>query len=155
MFWSVEIRNLIWGIHWNHANIVIYLYCCVLSCSLMANSLQNMDCNLPDFSICGIFQARNTGVGCHFLLHGIFVTQGFKLHPLHWQADSLTLSHLGRPLYFSPDGTSSPEKISHRNSAILFPGILSAYLSVPMFCLPCDRGLTTLFHSLIIPPFKT
>ena len=46
----------------------MYLYSCVLSCSLMANSLQTMDCNLPDFSIRGIFQARNTGVGCHALL---------------------------------------------------------------------------------------
>ena len=35
---------------------------------------------------------KNTGVGCHFLLHGIFLTQGSKLrllHLLHWQADSL------------------------------------------------------------------
>ena len=26
---------------------------------------------------------KNTGVGCHFLLHGIFPTQGWKLHLLH------------------------------------------------------------------------
>ena len=40
---------------------------------------------------------KNTGVGCHFLLQGIFSTQGSNLHLLHWQADSLPLSHLGSP----------------------------------------------------------
>ena len=31
-------------------------------------------------------------MGCHFLLQGIFLTQGSSprlLHPLHWQVDSL------------------------------------------------------------------
>ena len=39
-----------------------------------------------------VSQARTTGVGCHFLLQGIFLTQGAKsclLHLLHRQADSL------------------------------------------------------------------
>ena len=30
-----------------------------------------------------------------FLLQGIFPTQGLTLHLLHWQADSLPLSHQG------------------------------------------------------------
>ena len=34
------------------------------------------DCSLPGSSVHGIFQARNTRVGCHFLLQGIFLTQG-------------------------------------------------------------------------------
>ena len=40
---------------------------------------------------------KNTGAGCHFLLQGIFLTQGWNPHllwPLHWQADSLPLNHL-------------------------------------------------------------
>ena len=35
---------------------------------------------------------KNTGLGCHALLQGIFPTQGSNLHllcPLHWQAGSL------------------------------------------------------------------
>ena len=32
---------------------------------------------------------KNTGVGCHFLLQGIFLTQEWNLHLLHWQAGSL------------------------------------------------------------------
>ena len=37
-------------------------------------------------------------MGCHFLLQGIFPTQGSNPGPLrllHWQADSLSLCHLG------------------------------------------------------------
>ena len=41
------------------------------------------------------FPGKNTGVGCHFLLEGIFPTQGSNSCPLYWQADCLPLSHLG------------------------------------------------------------
>ena len=41
------------------------------------------------------FPGKNTGMGCHFLLQGIVLTQGLNLGLLHWQADSLPLSHLG------------------------------------------------------------
>ena len=43
---------------------------------------------------------KNTRVGCHAHLQGIFLTQISKpyvSHLLHWQADSLPLSHLGSP----------------------------------------------------------
>ena len=38
---------------------------------------------------------KNTGVGCHFLLQGIFPTQGLNMHLLYllpWQAGSLQLA---------------------------------------------------------------
>ena len=38
------------------------------------------------------FPGKNTEVGCHFLLWGIFLTQGSNLCLLHWQVDSLPLS---------------------------------------------------------------
>ena len=37
---------------------------------------------------------KNPGVGCHFLLQLIFPTQGPNPGLLHWQVDSLPLSHL-------------------------------------------------------------
>ena len=55
-----------------------------------------VDCSLPG-SVHGIFQTRILGVGCHFLLQGIFPTQRSNLCLLHWQAGSLPLSHLGSP----------------------------------------------------------
>ena len=53
-----------------------------------------MDCSLPGFSVHGIFPGKNTAVGCHFLLQGIFLTQGSNPCLLHWQVDSLPLTHL-------------------------------------------------------------
>ena len=58
-------------------------------------------CN-PWISICQAplswdFSGKNTGVGCHALLQGIFLTQGSNqrlLSLLYWQADSLPLRHL-------------------------------------------------------------
>ena len=46
------------------------------------------------------FPIRNTVVGCHFLLQGIFLTQGSNLclSVLYWQVDSLPLSYLGSPM---------------------------------------------------------
>ena len=43
---------------------------------------------------------KNTRVGCHFLLQGIFPIQGSNLHLLcllHWQVDSLPLMPPGKP----------------------------------------------------------
>ena len=49
------------------------------------------------------FPGKNTGVGCHFHLQGIFLTQGSNSGLLHWQAGCLLLSHLGSPLnYYKP-----------------------------------------------------
>ena len=44
---------------------------------------------------------KNSGVCCHFLLQGIFLTQGSNPCLLHWQVDSLPLSHLGGLLLHS------------------------------------------------------
>ena len=58
---------------------------------LYAQSLSSVQ--LCDPMDCGIFclwnsPGKNTGVGCHFLLQGIFLTQGSNLNLLHWQLDS-------------------------------------------------------------------
>ena len=82
--------------------IEMTLQCCAVDC---AKSLQScptlcssIDCNPTGSSVPGITPDKNTGVGCHVLLQGIFPTQGSNmclLCLLHWQADSLPL---GRPL---------------------------------------------------------
>ena len=46
-------------------------------------------------SVHGDSPGKNTAVGCHFLLQGIFLTQESNPHLLHWQGDSLPLSHQG------------------------------------------------------------
>ena len=41
---------------------------------------------------------KNTGMGCHFLLQGIFPAQGSKLGPLYCRQSPYHLSHQGSPL---------------------------------------------------------
>ena len=45
---------------------------------------------------------KDTGVGCHSLLQGIFPTQGSKLHLLHWQVSSLSVGPPGKPFIWDP-----------------------------------------------------
>ena len=50
------------------------------------------------------FPGKNTGVGCHFLLQGIFLTQASNLRLLcllHWLADYLPLVPPGKPFTLS------------------------------------------------------
>ena len=44
-----------------------------------SRSVVSMDCSSPGSSVHGIFQAKNTGLGCCALLQGIFPTQGSNL----------------------------------------------------------------------------
>ena len=63
----------------------------------MLSTLWTVACQAP-LSI--LFPGKNTRVGCHFLLQGIYPTQGSNpclSHLLHWQLDSLPLHHLGSP----------------------------------------------------------
>ena len=49
---------------------------------------------------------RNTGLGCHALLQGIFPTRESNPHLLsllHWQADSIPLAPSGKPLLKSTE----------------------------------------------------
>ena len=54
----------------------------------------------PGSSVRGISQARTLEWVAISFSWGIFSTQGLNPHLLHWQADSLSLSHQGSPFYF-------------------------------------------------------
>ena len=56
-----------------------------------------MDCSPPGSSIHGMFQAKNTGVGCHFLLQEMFLTQGLNPGLPHCRQTLYHLSHQGSP----------------------------------------------------------
>ena len=71
------------------------------ACSVMPDSLQpHRPTRLP---YPWDFPGENTTVGCHFLLHRIFLTQGSNPRLLYlllpWQADSLPLQNLGSLLH--------------------------------------------------------
>ena len=74
------------------------MHLCVLSCSVVSNSLQRHGLQSARLLCPWDFPGKNSGVGCHFLLQGIFPTQESNpclLNLLHWQVDSLPRCHLG------------------------------------------------------------
>ena len=50
----------------------------MLSRSVMSDFLRPMDCSLPGSSVHGDSPGKNTEVGCHALLQGVFPIQGSK-----------------------------------------------------------------------------
>ena len=62
----------------------------------MSDSLQPHGLE-PTRLLCGISQAKNTGVGCHFLLQGICPDPGIKPGSPALKADPLRPSHQGSP----------------------------------------------------------
>ena len=72
--------------------IHLYLYIVAQSCPTLCNLI---DCSPPGFSIHGDSPGKNTGVGCHALLQGIFPTQGSNPGLLHCRRILYHLSHQG------------------------------------------------------------
>ena len=75
----------------------IFCFVFFFSCSVISNSLCPHGLWTPRLPCPWDFPGKNTGVGCYFLLLGIFSTQGSNPCFQHWQADSLPLSHQGSP----------------------------------------------------------
>ena len=82
-----------------------------------------MDCSPPGSSVHGDSPGKNTGVGCHVLLQGIFPTQGSNPGLPHCRWILYQLSHKGSPrildwvAYPFSRGTSQP-----RNQTSTSPG---------------------------------
>ena len=100
--YGAECRNDLWWliifVLWFHPTlygVCVCVYVCVcVSHSVMSGSLRPMDYSPPGSSVHGILQARNTGVYSHFLLQGIFLTQGSNLGLLHCRQILYHMSHL-------------------------------------------------------------
>ena len=76
-------------------------HACLPSCTLMSDALRSYGLQ-PTRLVCPWnFPGKYNGVSCHFLLQGIFLTQGLNprlLLLLHGQSDSLLLEAPGKPL---------------------------------------------------------
>ena len=91
---------------------------CVCACTLSCVQLfcDTMDCS-PPAPLSMEFPVKTT-VGCHFLLWGIFLTQGSNPHLLHWQAGSLPLAPPRKGELVTPQGfltTTRGRKEPERN----------------------------------------
>ena len=98
-----DLRNCL---HWSccsHRLVLFYLpkfyICnCIHLLLLVAQSCPTlcdpMDCRQPTRLICpGDYPGKNTAVGCHFLLQGIFPTRGSNLGLPHCMQILYSLSH--------------------------------------------------------------
>ena len=83
---------------------LFYVLCvCVCMCSVISNSLWSLGLYPSRFLCPWDFPGKNTGADYHFLLQENFLTQGLNLHLLcllHWQAESLPLAPLQKPLFY-------------------------------------------------------
>ena len=78
---------------------------------------------------------KNTGVGCPFLLQGIFPTQGLNPSLLHWQTDPLPLRHLGSPGFHRSEQFTS-KQVFHK---VLSDGmgVFSLFTTKVRYSCPC------------------
>ena len=87
---------------------VCRVLCCALSCSVVSFATPWAVCSPPGSSVHGDSPGKNTGVGCHALLQGIFPTQGSNPGLSHCRQILYQLSHQG-----SPKNTYIPPCQSH------------------------------------------
>ena len=94
-----------------------------------------MNCSSAGSSVHGVSQAKNTGVGCHFLLQGIFLTQESNLHFLHWRVN---------PWSLAPPGKSHSKNKSSPNCSLKFLGPAIVGNIVHHQSKPCQREYSKL-----------
>ena len=82
---------------------VLLAACCVRVFSVTSDSFATPWTVTNQAPLSMEFSRQEYWRGCHFLLQGIFLTQGSDprlLWILHWQVDSLPAEQLGNPIYY-------------------------------------------------------
>ena len=92
------------------------------------------------------FSGKNTGVGRHFLLQGIFVTQGLNLVLLHCRQILYYLNHQGSPWWKKWKKKKKPE---HIRRCLLFDLTVKPWMP---HCVHCHLGLPRLWHPDVLCP---
>ena len=117
-----------------------------LSCSVMSNFLWTHELQPARLLCPWNFPGKNTGVGCHFLLQGLFLTHRSNLHFLHlmhWQVNSLPQQYLVSSHIF---WILTPNKTWFANTFFHSVGCLFILFMVS----PCSLYYPTCITSLII-----
>ena len=82
---------------WIHGYIYIYVAVLCLVTQLCPTLCDPTDCSPPGSSVHGDSPGKNTGMGCHDLLQGIFPTQGSNPGLPHCRQILYHLSHQSSP----------------------------------------------------------
>ena len=89
--------------HNSHSGFGFLTHSCLRACSVVKTCLTLQSHGLRPTRLLCLWDSlgKNTGMGSHSFFQGIFQAQGSNPHLLcllHWQEDSLPLSHQGSPL---------------------------------------------------------
>ena len=90
---------------WTHTTrvcVCVHTHACAQS-TVMSDSLRSHGLWLSSLLCPWKFPGKNTGVGCHFLVQGIFPTQGSNPGLLHCKADALPSEPQGSHLWIKED----------------------------------------------------
>ena len=119
LYWCITIclsLHLLMGI-W-----VVFCACLVAqSCLTLWDP---MDCNLPGSSAHGDFPGKNTGVGCHALIQGIFLAQGSNPGLPHCRWILYHLGHQGGPSVWAHRNKTAMSSMHKSLSGNMFPYFL-------------------------------
>ena len=102
----------------------------MLSWSVMSTLSNPMGHSPPGSSVHRDSPGQNTGVGCHALLQGIFLTQGLNPGLLHCRWIFYHLSHQGSPKSSLGDPNVKPRLRIIVLEALPQPHLLPCYASV-------------------------
>ena len=97
-----------------------------------------MGCSLPGSSSPWDFPGNSTGVDCHFLLQGIFPTQGLNPGLLHCRQTLYHLSHQGSPWIYNYISNISLSKLL---KSIILPSLIHS-----LMCFFIQIHVSDLFH---------
>ena len=109
--------------------------CAVLSCLVVSNFCDPMDCSPPGSSFHGDSPDKNTGVGYHSLLQGIFPTQGSNPSLLHCRHVLYHLSHHQRSVLISRKKRDMPTVGHYFYFIFEFFSIMAYYTIFNIVCL--------------------
>ena len=98
---------------------------------------------------------KNTGGGCHFLLQGVFPTQGQNVCYLHWPVESLLSEPQGSPCVFVPIMNFLKQEKTRWDGVIWTVSFLKGQRRLTVFVISFSPLFLTYFFflsSLLSPP---
>ena len=124
------------SVGWGQWPLVHHAVCLVAQ--LCPTLCYSRDCSPPGSSVHRDSPSKNTEVGCHVLLQGIFPTQGLNPGLLHCRQIPYNLSHQRSPLPIIICCKSLPT-YTH-SSQILFSGLVSGYMGITWKIFQCSHA---------------